>query len=229
MASDAGGLHGTMFHFLHAKGCCAAVAQGALITWHSCRRDGGNVVGRLGHHITIRAAMAGLACSRHHSGMVECRGQPAGKAMVTRLAPCRSGQVAGRFDVDVGICTAMAVAATGAGYTCMRVGRNERQPGKPGSMTGIAGLCRRDMRGRLAACVHIIVASGAASSHHSNVGKAGWLPCRSGMACIAGLRRRNVRCVFGLRIYSNITAIMAACTIACCNRACCVAVAHGCR
>lgn len=104
------------------------MALGTLIARHSGRGDRRNVVGRFRHDIGVGATMAGLAGSRHDSGMVEGGRQPVGKTMVAGLARCCRGQVAGRLDVDVGISTAMAVAATGCGDTRMRIRCDQRQP-----------------------------------------------------------------------------------------------------
>ena len=160
--------------------------------------------------------MAGLAGSRHDTGMVECRRQPVGETVVTGLARCCRRQVAGRLYVDVGISAAMTVAATGGGYTRMRIRRDQRQPGKPGPMAGIAGLGRRDMRGRLAACIDVVVTIGAATGHNPGVGKTGGLPGGCGMASVTGLGRRDMRGILDLGIDGNVGAVMATRTVAGC-------------
>ena len=186
VTSNAGSLHAAMVHFLHSKRRCAAVALGTLIAWHAGRSDRRNVVGRFRHDIGVGAAMAGLAGSRHDAGMVVGRRQPVGETVVTGLARCCRGQVAGRLYVDVGISAAMAVAATGGGDTRMRIWRDQRQPGKPGPMAGVAGLGSRDMRGRFAACIDVVVTIDAGSRHNPDVGKAGGPPGGCRMASVAG-------------------------------------------
>ncbi len=85
------------------------------------------------------------------------------------------------------------------------------------------------MWGRLAACIDVVVTSGAAASHNSSVGKTGGFPGSSRMACIAGLGRRNMRDILGLGVDGNIGSVMAARTVAGGYRARCAAVAHRCR
>lgn len=138
MASNAGGLHAAMIHSLHAKGCGAAVAQGALVARHPGRCHGRNMVGRFHRNIGVGTAMAGLAGSRHDSGMIEGSRQPGGETVMAGLARSRSRQVVGRLCVDVGISAAVTAAATGSGHPRMRIRRFERQPGQSSAMAGIA-------------------------------------------------------------------------------------------
>ena len=186
VASNAGSLHAAVVHFLYAKGRRAAVALGTFIARHSGRGDRRNMVGRFRHDIGVGTAVAGLASSRHDSGMVEGSRQPVGKTVVARLARCCRRQMAGRLYVDVGISAAMTVAATGGGDTRMRIWRDQRQPGKPGPMAGVAGLGSRDMRGRFAACINVVVTIDAGSRHNPDVGKAGGPPGGRRMASVAG-------------------------------------------
>lgn len=119
MAGNAGGLHAAMVHPLHAKGRCAAVAQGAFVARHPGRSNGRNVVGRFHRDIGVGTAMTGLAGSSHNACMIEGGRQPGGETVVAGLACSRGRQVVGRLCVDVGISTAVTAAATGSGNTRM--------------------------------------------------------------------------------------------------------------
>lgn len=170
--------------------------------------------------------MAGLASSRHDAGVVVGRRQPAGKTVVAGLARGCRRQVAGRLYVDVGISAAMTVTATGGRNTRMRIRRFERQPGKSGPMARIAGLRRRDMRGRFAAGIDAVVTSRAATGNNPGMRKAGGLPGGCRMASVAGLGRRDMRGVLDLGVDGNVGAVMAARAVAGCHRARGAAVAH---
>lgn len=226
MTSNARGLHAAMVHFLYAKRRRAAVAFGALIARHSGRGNGRNVVGRFRHDIGVGTAMAGLASTRHDAAMVKGRRQPVGEAVVTGLARCRRGQVAGRLYGNVGISAAMAVAAPGGRDTRMRIRRFERQPRNPGLMAGIAGLGSRNMRGRLPACIDVVVTSRAATGDNPGMRKTGGLPGGCRMTRVAGLGRRNMGDVLDLGVDGNVGAVMAARTVAGCDRTGGAAVAH---
>lgn len=140
MASNAGSRHRAVVHLFYGEGRCAAVAQGAFIPRHSSRSCRRYVVARLRCNPCVRSTVAGLACPCCDTTMVECSRQPHGKTMVTGFTSCGSRQMAGRLDVYVGVSAAMTIAATRGGNAGMRIRRNQRQPGKPGSMAGITRL-----------------------------------------------------------------------------------------
>lgn len=86
MASGARSLHGPVVHSLRGKGDGTAMTQRAFVARHAGRRGCRDVVIRLDHDAGVASAMAGLAGTLCHAGMVVGRRQPADVTVVTGIA-----------------------------------------------------------------------------------------------------------------------------------------------
>ena len=221
---------------------------------HGRRRKGGgigvaniavgtawNMGGRLAQTLTCSTVVARGAtamCPNHHTSVIECAGRPgrvvfgnaAGMAGITLSGSRDMGR---RFDLSVD--RQIRAAVTGRAVSGnKRTGRRRmvhrcRSKGRKVGVTGIAGSCRRQMATCLARRIGAVVAGGTGASANANaaVAEGSWLPHRSAMTAITGLRGWNMSDRFGLGILRHVATAVAGRAIARRHRTCCRGVVHG--
>ena len=90
MTGHARCLQRSMIHFFGRKRRSAGVTQGAFVTWHASRRQGGDVVRRLDRNVGICTTMTILAGTRCHASVVVGSRQPCGVTVMASIA-CGGG------------------------------------------------------------------------------------------------------------------------------------------
>jgi len=208
MAGRARCLHRAVVHAFDGERRGTRMAVRTFVAEQAGQR--GRYVGaeRLGDDAAVTRVMAALAGDRARM-VVGIGAKPIGLAMAG-VATGGGRQVIGRLVIHFRIAADVAGGAGTGRNAGVAVGSQQGQPGDAGAVAVLAGLCRRDMRHRLAGCLDAIVTGGATAGDHALMAETGRFPLHRGVAGIARLRGRDMGCRLGLGIESGIGAAMTA-------------------